>query len=52
MAHPRPARDRDHRWIDWYNAVRLHREIGDVPPAEFEADWYLHNPTAPQAVTT
>jgi transposase InsO family protein len=22
-------------WIDWYNAVRLHREIGDIPPSEF-----------------
>ncbi|MBA2437159.1 MAG: transposase, partial [Acidimicrobiia bacterium] len=24
-------------WIDWYNAVRLHGKIGDVPPAEHEA---------------
>ena len=39
-------------WIDWYNAVRLHREIGDIPPAEFEADWYLHNPAVRDAVTT
>ena len=31
-------------WIDWYNTRRLHREIGDVPPAEHEADWYRqHN---------
>jgi len=27
-------------WIDWYNAVRLHGAIQDVPPAEHEADWY------------
>jgi putative transposase len=39
-------------WIDWYNAVRLHGEIGDIPPAEFEADWYRHNPAAPAALTT
>ena len=32
------------RWVDWYNATRLHGEIGDVPPAEFEVDWYRqHN---------
>lgn len=39
-------------WIDWYNAMRLHGEIGDVPPAEHEADWYRHNPTAREVVTT
>lgn len=26
-------------WISWYNHTRLHGEIGDVPPAEFEAEW-------------
>jgi putative transposase len=32
-------------WIDWYNASRLHGEIGDVPPAEHEATWYRqHTP--------
>ncbi len=39
-------------WIDWYNAVRLHGEIGDLPPAEHEADWYRHNPMAQHAITT
>jgi len=38
--------------MDWYNAVRLHGEIGDVPPAEHEAGWYRHNPAAREAVTT
>jgi hypothetical protein len=28
-------------WIDWYYASRLHREIGDIPPFEHEAHWYL-----------
>lgn len=39
-------------WIDWYNAERLHGEIGDIPPAEFEADWYHRNPAAAAALTT
>jgi putative transposase len=33
-------------WIDWYNATRLHGEIGDIPPLEHEADWYRHNTPA------
>ncbi len=39
-------------WIDWYNAVHLHGEIGDTPPAEREADWYRHDRAAPAALTT
>ena len=39
-------------WIDWYNNTRLHREIGDIPPAEHEADWYRQNWRALQLVTT
>lgn len=39
-------------WIDWYNGLRLHREIGDIPPAEHKAHWYRHNETGRQAVTT
>jgi transposase InsO family protein len=32
-------------WISWYNRARLHGEIGDVPPAEYEAAWYRqHQP--------
>jgi len=30
-------------WIGWYNDVRLHGEIGDVPPAECEAEWRTKN---------
>jgi putative transposase len=54
----RPWRTRDAteiaiiEWIDWYNTVRLHGEIGDIPPAEHEADWYRHNPAASAALTT
>lgn len=38
-------------WIDWYNASRLHSEIGDIPPAEHELDWYLQNPIPASAET-
>ncbi len=31
-------------WINWYNQTRLHGEIGYVPPAEFETDWYVRHP--------
>ncbi len=24
-------------WVGWFNTVRLHESLGDVPPAEFEA---------------
>jgi putative transposase len=27
-------------YVDWFNTARLHTEIGDVPPAEFEATYY------------
>ena len=30
-------------WIGFYNAERLHEELGDVPPVEFEAE-HLHEP--------
>ncbi len=23
-------------WVSWFNSVRIHSEIGDVPPVEFE----------------
>ncbi len=28
------------RWVEWYNQRRLHSSIGDVPPAEFESNYY------------
>ena len=27
-------------WVDWWNHHRLHGSIRDVPPAEYEADYY------------
>lgn len=26
-------------WVGWYNHRRLHGELGDVPPAEYETAW-------------
>lgn len=34
-------------WVDWYNHIRLHGEIGHIPPVEYEAIHYL-NTTKPQ----
>ena len=27
-------------WVDWFNMRRLLGPIGDIPPAEFEAQYY------------
>jgi putative transposase len=37
-------------WVDWYNSRRLHSTLGDVPPEEFEADYYadLNTPSQPE----
>jgi len=37
------------RWVDWYNETRLHGEIGDIPPAEYEAIWYRQHHAATTA---
>jgi len=31
-------------WVDWFNNRRLHTELGDIPPAEHEANHYRQNP--------
>ncbi|MFD9044885.1 IS3 family transposase [Streptomyces bottropensis] len=36
-------------WVDWYCHRRLHGEIGHIPPAEYETDYY--NETAKHQVT-
>jgi putative transposase len=52
-----PWRNLDHlelailEWVDWFNHRRLHREIGDVPPAEYEATHYRQI-TSPELAKT
>jgi putative transposase len=33
-------RSRTAKWVDWWNNRRLHGACGDIPPAEFEANYY------------
>lgn len=41
-----PWRNADHvelatlAYVDWFNHRRLHSELGDIPPAEFEQQHY------------
>ena len=43
-----PWRDAEHleaatvAYVIWFNNKRLHSEIGDIPPADFEANYYAH----------
>ena len=36
----RPVEFATLEWVDWFNMRRLLGPIGDVPPAEFEAQYY------------
>lgn len=36
-------------WVDWWNHRRLLEPIGNIPPAEKEADYYRHNSPAEEA---
>lgn len=38
-------------WVDWFNNRRLHSELGDIPPTEFEALHYARTRTQHQAPT-
>ncbi len=33
-------------WVGWYNARRLHGELGDIPPVEYELEHALAAPSA------
>jgi len=37
-------------WANWFNTVRLHGTLDDVPPTEFEATHHLHATGANQPV--
>ena len=34
-------------WVWWFNEIRLHGEIGHVPPIEYENTYYRHNNQQP-----
>jgi len=36
-------------WVDWFNTTRLFGPIGDIPPAEHEANYYRQNSPAEAA---
>ncbi len=36
-------------WVDWFNHRRLLEPIGDIPPAEYEANYYRQTSPAHQA---
>ena len=38
-------------YIDWFNQRRLHSELGDIPPAEFEANYYAQTRSQHQVPT-
>jgi len=38
-------------YLDWFNNRRLHTELGDIPPAEFEEHYYARIRTEHQAPT-
>jgi len=38
-------------WVDWFNRRRLFHELGRIPPAEFEANYYRKNDSAGRALT-
>jgi putative transposase len=38
-------------WVEWFNNRRLHSELGDIPPVEFEHDHYAR-PRAQHQVPT
>jgi len=38
-------------WVEWFNNRRLHSELGDIPPAEFEHTYYARTRTEHQVPT-
>ena len=40
MAVARSRRVRHLEWVDWFNNRRLLEPIGNIPPAEAEANYY------------
>ncbi len=39
-------------WVEWYNTTRLHGSLNDVPPNEYERNYYAdHAPSQPVGAT-
>lgn len=38
-------------WVDWFNHRRLFHDLGKIPPAEFEANHYRQQTSAPKGET-
>jgi transposase InsO family protein len=36
-------------WVDWFNHRRILEPIGDIPPAEYEANYYRQTSPAEDA---
>ena len=39
-------------WVHWFNTERLHGNLGDIPPVEFEANWAATLSAAGEGVLT
>jgi putative transposase len=39
-------------WIEWYNTTRLHGSLGDVPPIEYEQNYYAEHAPSQQVGAT
>jgi len=37
-------------WVTWFNTVRLHGTLNDIPPTEYEAAHYVHQTETNQPV--
>jgi putative transposase len=38
-------------WVDWFNHRRLFHELGRIPPAEFEENYYVQSESDHQVET-
>ena len=38
-------------WVDWFNHRRLYHELGRIPPAEYEDNYYIQNESDHQVET-
>lgn len=49
LAQPRGGGIRNLRMVDWFNNRRLLEAIGNIPPAQAEANFYAALETEPKA---